>query len=146
MNDAPEPGDLARNRLMTGLGLTLVAAAIAMFLNQTLVFAAGVSLALVLSVALGASKRGTLGPFRSYLFAALAVWWLAFAGMHLLPHSTDTLVLGFPPATAVAIYGLWLAPFFVVTLPYALHFDRFILTAEDWKRLEPYARRDGDRS
>lgn len=119
--------DRAQRLTVAALGLAFVAAATAMFLQLTLVFAALVALILTLAAALGAIRNGQLGPFKPFFAAALLVWVVAFAGMHWLPSSTETLVLGLPPATAVSLLVLWLAPLFLITLPYGLYFDDFVL-------------------
>ncbi len=121
-------GERERHRLVLGLGLACLAALLAMFSNQMLVFAWSVSLALTLSLALGVMQQGKLGPFRWPLAAALAVWLLALTLMQVLPRGPERLVLGFTPAVAAGVYLLWLLPLVLVTLPYALHFDRFVLT------------------
>ncbi len=51
---------------------------------------------------------------------------------------------GLPAATAVMIYGLWLAPLVVVALAYALGFDRSGPRAEDLEELERRFRDPGE--
>ena len=107
--------------LALGLLVSLVAAGISMWLGLSLVFAWSYSLAMLLVIAMGARRRGSLGPFRPWLVAALVVWLLAFALMHAASSASAQLLLGLPPATAAAVYLLWPAPLLLVTLPYALY-------------------------
>lgn len=123
-----------------GLLVSLVAAGISMWLGLSLVFAWSCSLAMLLVIAMGARRRGSLGPFRPWLVAALVVWLLAFALMHAASSDSARLLLGLPPATAAAVYLLWPAPLLLVTLPYALHFDRHVLDDAAWDSIRPYLR------
>lgn len=128
-----------RDVVVAWLGLALGLSLFALLLDATLAFAGGVSATLTLLLLLGAMKRGAVGPVKPWLAASFAAWLAAFAGMHVLPQtatSPDQLWLGLPPATAVMVYGLWLAPLFTATLPYALHFDRFTLNEEELARVE----------
>lgn len=118
--------------MAVALGLGLVT----MLLDATLAFAGTVSLVLTFTLWLGAMRRDDIGPFKPYIAASFVVWIVSFAGMHLLSHSADDLVGGLPHATAVMVYGLWIAPLFTATIPYALHFDRFTLTEEEIRRVE----------
>ena len=126
--------------LALGLLVSLVAAGISMWLGLSLVFAWSYSLAMLLVIAMGARRRGSLGPFRPWLVAALVVWLLAFALMHAASSASAQLLLGLPPATAAAVYLLWPAPLLLVTLPYALHFDRHVLDDAAWATIRPYLR------
>lgn len=125
-----------RDIVVAWLGLALGLGLVAMLLDATLAFAGMVTAVLTLAFWLGAMRREELGPFAPYVVASFVVWLVAFAGMHLLSHGTDELILGLPPATAVMVYGLWLLPLLTVTVPYALHFDRFTLTEEEIRRVE----------
>ena len=118
--------------LALGLLVSLVAAGISMWLGLSLVFAWSYSLAMLLVIAMGARRRGSLGPFRP--------WLLAFALMHAASSASAQLLLGLPPATAAAVYLLWPAPLLLVTLPYALHFDRHVLDDAAWASIRPYLR------
>lgn len=123
-----------------GLLLALLLAGITMWLGLTLVFAWSISLSILLAVAMGARRQGSLGPFRGWLIAALLVWLLAFALMHAASSDAARLWWGLPPATAAAVYLLWPAPLLLVTLPYALHFDRHVLDDAAWESIRPYLR------
>ena len=101
-----------------------------------MIFAWGISLLLVLCCALGAARDGGTGPFRWWLGAALACWLVLFSMIHALPNDPAQLFLGFTQATAAAVYGLWLMPLVLVTLPYALHFHRATMDEETLRRIE----------
>ncbi len=122
--------------LVATMGLAFLGAGVAMFAGFSLAFAWCVSLILTLAVALGAARQGRLGPFTPFLVAALLVWIGAFTLMHLLPAGIERLVLGFPPATAAAMFLLWLLPVLTVTLPYGLLFERAVLDEAQVRELE----------
>ncbi len=96
-------------------------------------------------IVLGAQRRGRLGP----LLAPLAV-----VTVHLLAGVVAMLVLrgrvldgpwlwGLPLATAIQVYGIFLLPLLLVSLSYALSFERYGLRAEDLERLRRRFRRGG---
>lgn len=133
-----------RDIVVVWLAAALALSAAAVAVDASLAFAGGVTATLVLLILLGAMKgpEGDPGPFAPWLALAGTAWLLAFAAMHLLPQTVEEaggaggLWLGLPPATAAMVYGLWIVPLFLATLPYALHFDRFTLTEEQLARLE----------
>jgi hypothetical protein len=43
---------------------------------------------------------------------------------------------GLPLAANVLIYGMWIVPFVIVVVTYALTFDSFTLTEDDLRRLD----------
>lgn len=88
-------------------------------------------------IALGAARRGRLGPLRlpllvlTLILEGSVVAMLAVRGRVLeLPW-----VAGLPLAAAIQLYGMWLAPLALVALAYALTFDGFTLRREDLERL-----------
>ncbi len=125
-----------RQILVLALGAAFLACGLAMLAGATLVAAWAVSLILTLAASLGAVRESGLGPFKPYFIAGLLVWLLAFALMHELSASTEQLILGLPPATAASVFILWLAPLFLVTLPYSLHFESGVLSAADLEALK----------
>lgn len=135
--------DTAADRLVAWLGLAMLVTGLCMLGGFTLLFAWGVSLSLTLCLALGARRNGRLGAFKPWLIAALAVWIAAFGLMHAASNEVTRLWLGFTEATAASVYLLWPAPFLLVTLPYALLFDRHVLSDDDWAAIERF--RDGPR-
>ncbi|MCH9652070.1 MAG: hypothetical protein K0U98_27820 [Deltaproteobacteria bacterium] len=93
-------------------------------------------------IALGGQRQGHLGPLR----APLAALWLLLLGS-----ATAMLVLsgsgrqvgflgGLPPATAVMLGLLWLAPLVLVGWAYAATFESFTLTEKDLERYEELRR------
>lgn len=94
-------------------------------------------------LALGAMKKGSLGP----LSRPLLVGWLIFAGIFtglIVAHARYTatsehgLFLGFPVPTAWMIYGVWVFPAVFVVL-YLVTFDRWGFTKDDEARLAELA-------
>jgi hypothetical protein len=89
-------------------------------------------------IALGAAGRdGRLGPLGGPLvglvlyFAVLVAAMLALRGRV----ADGPWVLGLPLATAIQVYGVFLAPLVWVSLLYALTFERFGLGREDLDEL-----------
>ena len=141
MSVATDPG---ADRLVAWLGLSLVVTGLCMLGAFPLLFAWGVSLTLTLCLALGARRNGRLGAFKPWLIAALGVWIVAFGLMHAANNDATRLWLGFTEATAASVYLLWPAPFLLVTLPYALLFDRHVLSKDDWAAIERFRGEAGD--
>lgn len=125
-----------RDFLVASIFMALIVTAVGAFAGLTVIFAWGISLLLVLCCALGAARDGGTGPFRWWLGAALACWLVLFSMIHALPNDPAQLFLGFTQATAAAVYGLWLMPLVLVTLPYALHFHRATMDEETLRRIE----------
>lgn len=127
---------MKRDILVAWLAVAFALTLVTLWFDATLAFAGGVSVILMLTLWLGAMKAEDVGPFMPYIVASGAVWLVAFTLMHVLPDTADELVLGFPPATAAMIYGLWILPLLTATLPYAIHFDRFTLTEDKIREIE----------
>ena len=95
-------------------------------------------------LALGADSAGRPGPAFS-IFVGTALWILVGLVVVLaLPAedpATPRLVLGLPLRAAILIYGVGLAPAFVVPWAYARLFDADTLRDEDLARLRAAAAR-----
>jgi hypothetical protein len=113
---------------------------VAEYLFTTLVMAYPVAL-----IALAVARRGRLGPLAVPLVSLLVILEACGLGMLVLRGrvADGPWIGGLPAAAAVQLYGLGLVPLLLVTLVYALTFDRYELRAEDLERLEK-ARRDAD--
>ena len=135
-------GDSQRDRLVAAIFLALIATTTAAFAGLSVIFAWGSSLLLVLCAALGASRDERLGPFRAWFAAALACWLLVFTLIHALPNDPTRLFGGLTWATAAAVYGLWLMPLLLVTLPYAIHFHGAVVDEATLRRIEAIGRSD----
>lgn len=130
-------GERRRNALVAAFGLVLAATALAAWMGWPALLGWGTGTLVVLAAAIGAIRDGRLGILGWYLAAAELAYLLLFWLMLRLPADTGHLVGGLPPATAAAIYGLWLVGLLLVTLPYALHFGSAVL---DQRTLERIAR------
>ncbi len=89
-------------------------------------------------IVLGAAgRRGALGPLGWPLAGLLLFFVVLVAAMLLLRGrvADGPWVFGLPLATAIQVYGLFLAPLFYVSLLYALTFERFGLRREDLDEL-----------
>jgi hypothetical protein len=96
--------------------------------------------------ALGALRRGRLGPLALPLVIFGAILQALLAALLLLSGRpwSGTLWLGLPPAGALLVYGLGLVPLVLVSLGFAWHAPRFGPSEEDLRRLsELSARRRG---
>lgn len=89
-------------------------------------------------IVLGASRRGRLGPLVLPLLVVgllleggLIAMWLLRGKVLAAPWFG-----GLPLAANVLIYGMWIVPFVIVVVTYALTFDSFTLTEDDLRRLD----------
>ncbi len=88
-------------------------------------------------IALGAQRRGSLGPLLWPLAALLVILEAAIVAMLALRGGVLTWpwLGGLPLATAVQFYGLFLLPLVLVSFAYAWTFERFGLRQEDLDEL-----------
>jgi hypothetical protein len=105
-------------------------------------FMAGTSLIMVSTMALGASRNGSIGvlwiPFALVLVILLA----GFGTVLILPTADPddpTLWLGLPPRAAVILYGIGFLPFLLVPVAYAWTFDHLTLKPGDLERIRDRA-------
>lgn len=84
-------------------------------------------------MAVGAERRGTLGPLGWPLLGLLFYYEACVAAMYLARGRVleAPWVLGLPLAAAIHFYGVFLLPLVLVALLYARTFERFGLTRED---------------
>lgn len=118
------------------LGLLLLPGALSGTAGAVL-FAVLVTLVPVALIALGAvrGRGGGLGRL-AWSLAALAVLLAgSAAAVVLLSGAREPALLGLPPATVVALAGLWLLPLPLVALAYALTFHRHGVTGADLEEL-----------
>ena len=94
-------------------------------------------------IALAVGEDGILGPRRAPLLLLLLL--LEGSGIAMLALrgrvADGPWLAGLPAGAVVLLWGLWLAPLPLVTLTYALTFDRFELGEEDLDRLHESQRR-----
>jgi hypothetical protein len=114
-------GDGAKRFLPVGL-LTLILQSAAIVLYGVLLY-------------LGVNKQHRTTGCRIWIVAGSAasmlIWWaIYFSYTRFLETGATEMVLGFPTATAFAIFGLWLTGFALV-LGYVFGFRSFIFTADD---------------
>lgn len=106
------------------------------------VFVVGMSVIMVATMALGASRNDSIGrlwvPFALVLVVLLGGFGLVLA---LPPASPDdpSLWLGLPPRAAVILYGIGFVPFFLVPVAYAWTFDHLTLGPGDLERIRDEA-------
>ncbi len=88
-------------------------------------------------IALGAERRGSIGPLLWPLAALLLILEAAVVAMLVLRGSilTAPWLGGLPLATAVQLYGLFLLPLALVSFAYALTFEHFGLRRQDLDEL-----------
>jgi len=128
-------------------GELLLVATLAMllcvWLNWWVVFPLFMILFIVVYLAMGAERKGKLGPVTSILWVVgtgyVILFYLLIALYKANPAGMPkTYILGFPPATAVLIYGIWLLPL-LLGITYALIFDKWIIRKEDLERLQVHS-------
>jgi hypothetical protein len=88
-------------------------------------------------IALAVARQGRIGVLGAPLLCFLVLLEGCVVAMLLLRGRVvdGPWVGGLPLAAAVQLYGLWLAPLFLVALIYALSFDRYELREKDLERL-----------
>ncbi|MGQ9533216.1 MAG: hypothetical protein ACUVTQ_10535 [Desulfotomaculales bacterium] len=126
-----------RDTLVYLLAVLCAALMVAALMKWYLAFAWLTVLAIVAYGLLGAYKHGRLGPTGLVLLVVGGVLLVAFAALFALwrPGQLPArLVLGFHPATAVLVYGIWLLPA-VTGVVYALTFRSYTLTPEEFERI-----------
>ena len=94
-------------------------------------------------LAMGMTRRGSLGPTRRPLLFGTAALAAIFAGLFLsyngyMNEETHTLFLGFPKPSAWMMYPVWIFPVFFMILYYRV-FDRWFFTAQDAEGLQKLA-------
>ena len=89
-------------------------------------------------IALGALRNGRLGPIRAPLLLVALLLEFGLVAMLILRQQVmiTPWIGGLPLAAVVQIYLLWVVPFIIVAVVYALTFDTFTLTEADLDRLD----------
>lgn len=88
---------------------------------------------------LGASRDGEIG---SLFWALLALWVVLEASIltifSLASAEAEIWIGGFPAATAMMLYGIWLTPLGLVALAYAWTFSRSGLSRQDLEQVRRF--------
>jgi hypothetical protein len=132
------------HRLVIAIAVSCLLCILFAFLNQWIWFGLTTSLLVTVTLALGVGPVCGQRP----VLAALAFVLLAYCGLVCGmawvhdPGREPNLVLGFPPGTALLIYGIW--PLGMLPgLLYPIAFDRWILPADRLDRfLAEFGRRE----
>ncbi|HEX2781912.1 MAG TPA: hypothetical protein VHM30_20560 [Gemmatimonadaceae bacterium] len=107
-------------------------------------FAAGVTGALVATLALGAMRRDRgLGKLAWPFVIVTLLLGAGFAAVFALPGelgAAEPLLLGLPRRAAIVLYGIGLLPTLVLPVAYALTFEEQTLRPEDLERVLATAR------
>ena len=128
---------MIRRAALIVLGLSSPLILLTFIVGYEVIFALSAAAFPVALIALGAQRQGRLGPL-SWPLAMLAVTLLACIGAMLWLRGqifAAPWVGGLPLATAVQVYGLFLAPLALVSLAYAWTFERFFLPDDDLEEL-----------
>jgi hypothetical protein len=107
-------------------------------------FALGTPLAMVASMALGASGPRGLGRLKvafAIVFTILAGGFAAVLALPPADPADPALFLGLPTRAAIVLLGVGLLPLFVLPVAYALTFDDTTLTEGDLERVRAAALR-----
>lgn len=92
----------------------------------------------VVCLAMGASRKGKLGPYTLPLAAGCVIFLLVFTALvfshrEYASQATHSLVLNQAAPTAWMVYGLWGFPLYFLFL-YILTFDKWFVTDDDLER------------
>jgi len=118
-----------------------IAATLFALTNHWLLFGITAWSLMMLGLAVGFGAQLAQKPIPLLIIGLLVVYVVLLAAIALLddPRQPLTLILGFPAATAVLVYGIWPVAV-VIGLVYALTFDRTVLPPD---RLDEFIRRFG---
>lgn len=128
-------------------GELLLAASLGMllcvWLNWWVIFPSFMILFFVVYIVLGTERKGKLGPVSTILWVMGIGYFILFYLLIILYKANPAgmpkfYILGFPPATAILIYGIWLLPL-LMGIAYALIFDRWIIRKEDLEQLQVHS-------
>ncbi len=110
-------------------------------LNHWLLFGVAACVLMALGLAVGFGPRLTRKPIPAMILGFLVVYIALLAAIAALddPEGPANLVLGFPAATAVLVYGVWPAAS-GIGIVYALTFNRTVLPSDC---LDDFMRRFG---
>ena len=132
------------HRTVLAVALSCVLCILFGFLNRWMCFGLTTSLLVALALALGVGRACGQRP----VLVTLALILLAYCGLLCSmawvhePAGEPNLVLGFPPGTALLIYGIWPLGMLPSVL-YPIAFDRWILPADRLDRfLAEFGRRE----
>ncbi len=107
------------------------------------VLAVGTAAVMVSMMLVGAARQGRVGRL-GWVFLLVFVWvaggFLVLLALPPVNPGDPALWLGLPPRAAVLMYGIGLAPLFVVPVAYARTFDHLTLSDEDLARVRSAAR------
>lgn len=107
-------------------------------------FMAGTSLIMVGTMAVGASRNGSIGPLWIPFLLVFVILVAGFGTVLALPPadpSDPSLWFGLPPRAAVILYGIGFLPFFLIPVAYAWTFDHLTLKPGDLERIRDEALR-----
>ena len=130
------------NSTLVKLMLPTAAAAIILgWLNHWLLFGIAACALMALGLAVGFGPQLTRKPIPVLIVGLFVVYVVLLTVMAALddPQGPLNLVLGFPAATAVLVYGVWPAAA-AIGIVYGLTFDRTVLPPD---RLDEFMRRFG---
>ena len=128
-----------RTKIILAIGVTLFLMLLTALANLWMIFAYLMVLNLSLWLVFGAMKgEDRLGPAKWLGLTSFVIWaaclaaifhyWSIFKGK--IPEFT---IAGMHPGFFVLFPVMWLLSFIPVTLSYALLFDKWVMTEEDWK-------------
>ncbi|MBG99098.1 MAG: hypothetical protein CMN58_01985 [Solibacterales bacterium] len=127
--------------LVKAILVLAIAAILFALTNSWLLFGVTAWSLMMLGLAVGFGAQLSQKPIPILIVGLLVVYIVLLTAIALLdnPRQPLTLILGFPAATAVLVYGIWPVAT-VIGLVYALTFDRTVLPPD---RLDEFIRRFG---
>lgn len=130
------------NAILVKAMLPAAAAAVVLaFLNHWLLFGIAAWTLMALGLAVGFGPQLTRKPIPLMIIGLFVVYAVLLTVMAALddPQGPPNLILGFPAATALLVYGVWPAAA-AIGIVYGLTFERTVLPPE---RLDDFLRRFG---
>ncbi|WP_353894020.1 hypothetical protein PRVXH_000793 [Proteinivorax hydrogeniformans] len=125
--------------------LAAVLMLVALFGDFVYLFALSFPVLMFAWMFLGALRNGSIGSgYKASLISVLVVWLGGFVTMNLMDTAAEPSVYigGFPVATAIMVYVVWILPFILGTYAYGYFFEKDCITKEELKTLENKFRKE----
>lgn len=127
------------DRMVQLLLVTSVLMLIALFANTAFLFAIAFPIFMFSWMFMGALRNGKIGAgYAAGLCSTLMVWLVGFLSMNAIDTTVEphTYILGFPPATFIMIFLVWLIPYFLVSVVYGKFFETDMISPQELRQLE----------
>lgn len=126
-------------RMVQMMLIAAIVMLVALLADTAMLFAIAFPVLMFAWMVTGALKNGTLGTgYRFSLVGVLVVWLVGFISMNLMDTASEpsTYILGFPPATNIMLWLVWIVPAILVSYLYGYFFERDSINPEELRKLD----------